>query len=315
MYLFRIIRLVLKVSVLRNKFIQFMNGGIKVIEEEFTVVEPSSLLVKPLFIYIGVVEKKLFHHLNLINKPVIPGSSGVVKIIEDPSGTRGELSGKTAIVSPFGRRGLLGYDINGLLTHFSSIPYEYLLTFVNDASPIQALIPYLAYSTSIAKLMEPPVAVIGCDIIAASTALYVKLVLNDEPVLLCSDPPKGIWKLGLKPVDNVNYVNKFYSSILVDNEEFWFTYDALRELKYRSLFVSPFSNLRFIPLRKGFEAKISFIDEISGFDEKSIKTVVKFIRRAVGFIKVKDVSDLTYLIPPKGLGVIVGYEESNVRNI
>ncbi|MEM4586747.1 MAG: hypothetical protein QXZ39_03310 [Desulfurococcaceae archaeon] len=289
---------------MRNKYV-LVSENINVIEEEFTLAEPNSMICKPLFIYLGFLEKKLFSNTYFPKKPVIPGSSGVAKVIEDPSGRRGDLSGKLVIVKPFSRHGLIGLERNGLLTHFASIPPENIWGFINQPKPFHAIIPYVSHAINLVELGEDPSIVLGCNIIGIAVALVLKKTGREEPVIVCENPPRSVKRLGLEIYESISATSKSYSTVYVADGDFPFIHDSLHELNYRNVIISSYVMLKYLPLKREFEAKI-----ISTFDDKSfnyslVSSISTTLMKALSYVEINDISESILLLPPRDLGVIV----------
>lgn len=289
---------------MRNKFVQ-VSGDISVVEEDFTLIEPNSLICKPIYVYLGYLEKKLFNQAYYTGRPVIPGSSGVVKIIEDPSGKRGDLSGKHVIVRPWGRQGLIGLEKNGLLTHFASIPPEYIWEFVNQPKPHHAIAPYVSHALNLAGFGEDPSIVLGCDIVGLAIAVLLKKMGREEPVVVCENPPRHARRIGLEIYESINATSKYYTTVYVTDGGFPFIHDSLRELNYRYIVVSSYALINYLPLKREFEARIisTFSDE--SFNHSLVRSVSTSLMKAIDYVEVSDVSEATLLLPPRDLGVVV----------
>jgi len=190
------------------------NGKYDVIEKEIIPVKHGEVLAKPYYIYLGIVEKILYKGLEPFTKPIIPGSSGVVRIIEDPS--NGELSGKIAIISPIGPHGILGLDVNGILSTYTSINHKYIAGFINEPRPIHSIYPYISYGASIGKETYGSTLIIGCELDSIITAIYLKKMKEEEPHIICSKPIKHLKYLGFNIYREPGNLAKKYDTSLIN---------------------------------------------------------------------------------------------------
>ena len=62
------------------------DGTARIVEDVALAVRPGHLVAKPIYVYLGLTERIVSTGQELVAKPVVPGSSGIVRIIEDPVG-------------------------------------------------------------------------------------------------------------------------------------------------------------------------------------------------------------------------------------
>lgn len=281
------------------------NGSINTITKNTISVKYGYLLVKTLYVYIGLVEKIVLNNYEPIIKPIIMGSSGIVKIIEDPSGLTSELSGKTAVVSPFGLQGILGLDQDGLASNYTQLHTSYIYKYVTEAKPYYTIYPYIAHSLKLCKEAENPVLIIGCNIVSISSALYLTHIGLDKPDLICSRIPSFLKNYDLKILQHVSDLLPKYNTVIVSYEKYSLIHDVLRNIIYNNIVLTSLSRVRNIPIKAGLNARINYIDSVDYIDDGSINEILRIISKDIKIIRVKSLSESIGLLPPRKFGLII----------
>ena len=284
------------------------SGKLEIMELPAQSVRQGHLLVKTLYVYLGEVEKILFKGIEPINNPVVPGGSGVVRVLEDPSSKHSELSGKPYIVSPIGKSGLLGLDVNGLLATYQGIHPSYLYKHVSNPSPIHSIYPYLAYSITVGRKAFGTTLVIGCNLFELATAYYLQEHRGSDVTIICSNIPRHL-KLGkFRFYKHVSDLARQYDTIVVGFDSYPLVHEVLKSINTENLLISMFSRLYTLPLKPGFNARVEYVDSVEVDEEQRVvEELSKRFMRNIKVVDVDSIEKVTGLLPPKGLGVIVKF--------
>ncbi len=269
-------------------------------------VKPGYLLVKPIYVYLGVVEKILYSGYEPLYKPIIPGSSGVVRVLEDPSNKYGELSGKLAIVSHIGKYGVLGLDEDGLLSNYSSIHPSYIYGYVEEAKPVHAIYPHIAYSISLGRETSGLTVILGCNLPEIITAYYIKKYKDEEPVILCSNIPRYLKVGKLKFYRHVSNLPSSCNTIVVGYDKYSLIHEALSRVSAEKIIVSIYSRLNILPVKRGVNTHLLYIDSVDGIEHEILDDIGKYIiRKYLKIVKAEDIGEIPGLLPPRRMGVVV----------
>ena len=156
-----------------NESIVFNGYCIEYIETQIPVIKRGFYLAKTLHVYIDGLENAVVKgYIPQSKTPVVLGSTGVVRILEPGYNVDPGLSGSIAIVKPLSRNGVVGLDIDGLLSRYTSIPSDTLLTTVSDDKPEYTLLYSLATGLKASSLAEGKrYLVIGAGLSGIASAL------------------------------------------------------------------------------------------------------------------------------------------------
>lgn len=281
------------------------NGSVRFIDRSIASVKYSYLLVKTLYVYLGLFEKILLSYSEPLVKPITLGSGGVVKIIEDPSGLSSELSGKNAVVSPFGSQGILGLEQDGLASNYTQIHSSYIYKYITEPRPHYAVYPYVAYGITLCEETGNPVLIVGCDIVSISAAIYLKSIGLDKPDILCSRLPSFLKKYDLKILQHINDLLPRYDTVVVSYEKYSLIHSVLDFIDYKKLVLTNTSRVRIIPVKRNINTRVVYLDYIREVDEKSVEKITREIFRDVKIIRVKSLSEAVGLLPPRRFGLII----------
>lgn len=291
---------------MRIKSIVFY-GKTELYEKTTIAVKHEYLLVKPLYVYLSVIEKILYSGYEPLLKPVIPGSSGVVRILEDPSGKHSDLSGRLAIVSPIGKYGILGLDEDGLLSSYSSIHPSYIYRYVEEAKAIYSLYPYIAYSINLGIQSAGLTVIIGCDIVEIGLAYYIINYKGEKPIIICSNIPRYLRSGKLRFYKHVSDLPDKCNTIVLGYDKYSLIYSVLNKISTEKILITCYSRLKLLPLRKRINIRVSYIDSIGEVDPGIVEDIARSINRYVRKIKTKDIEELPGLLPPRKMGIIVEF--------
>lgn len=281
------------------------DGSIDIVYRDTVIVKYSYLFVKTLYVYLGLVEKILIDNYEPFNKPVVIGSSGVAKIIEDPSGLTSELSGKNAVVSPFGLQGILGLEQDGLASNYTQIHSSYIYKYVSEVKPHYTIYPYIAHGLKLCKDAENPVLIIGCNLTSISSALYLTHIGLDKPDIVCSKTPSFIRDYGFKILQHTSDLLPKYNTIIVNYEKYSLIHEVLDNIVYKKLVLTNLSRVRILPIKKGIDIRIIYVDSSRDIEENYVEKIAREVFRDIKIVRVKSLSEVIGLMPPKRFGLVI----------
>lgn len=279
------------------------NGQLEVVEYPGVVVH-EGVLVKPLFIYVGDFEKAVLEGRIPILKPITLGAVGVVRIVE-AAGAFTEYTGKIYTVTPFGTRGVLGVEENGLLATFTSLHVSYLDEPLPNPSPLDAIRPLIKHSIELARSCEEPVLVEGCGLIGVATGMALRH-RKIEPVFYCEEARKNALGYGFAVASHISELNRKWSDIILTSTNITSKYKVSRDLDYRKLVISKLSFTSWIPVKRGaFNSEVRVVDKGDGVSASLVKSVMGDLNKGIKIHNVASLEHSIGLFPPKSLGSII----------
>jgi len=281
-------------------------GKLEVVESPAQHVRHGHILVKVMYVFISEVEKILFSGWEPVVKPITPGSSGVVRVLEDPSGKHSEMSGRACTVSPLGVNGVLGLDTDGLLSTYQSLHPSYIYSTVQDPKPLHSIQPYVAYSATLGEKTYGSTLIVGCEFSETATAMYISSYKGEEPVLICSNPLRPVRALGFKVYKHVGDLDKRYDTVVIGHESFSLIHSVLSEVSAENIVVSAFSRLKAIPVTSKLSARVRYVSRVEL--EEGYSAVEEISKKLMHFLRVLSISspeEVTGIMPPRGLGIIL----------
>lgn len=281
------------------------SGLAGVLERNVVAVKHGHLLVKPLYVYFGTVERAIFSGYEPLVRPVVIGSSGVVKVIEDPSGASSEYSGRIAVVSPIGPRGVLGIDVDGIASTYSELHGGYIYKLAPEARPVLAIHPYVAYGLTLRREAEGSTLIVGCDSSTVAFALSSHSSNSDRPDIICSRAPSYLRARGLKLLKHASDLLPKYDTVVVSFERYSLVHEVLSSVGFSKLVLAAFSRLVSAPIKRGLNAKIVHVDRIGEVEAAEVENVAKELLEFVRVHRVRGLSEVAGLLPPQKLGLIV----------
>jgi len=272
------------------------------------VVISDDILAKTLFVYIGDLEKAVLSGLVPLTRPLVPGSSGIVRVIEVLSG-KTEYTGKYYTVTPLGERGLLGVSINGLLSNYVSLDDSYLEEELTSPQPQDALRPLLNHVVHLASRCEEPVLIEGCGLVGVVLGVLLKEI-GFENQLYCESGRRNAVLLDLNVTTHISNLSKKWKTLVITSSNVSSKYRVLKELEYSNLVISALSLTEWIPIRKNYSVRVSVVsrgDFRSGVRnlESKNKEVLHRVYRLVRVVRASDLDSVKGLLPPRGLGTII----------
>jgi len=290
------------VSFLRQKSIVF-DGALRVMELPFVKLEYGDLLVKTIYVYIGHVEEAVLSYKVIPPRRLILGSSGVVKIVETTSNNIS--TGRTIIVSPISRHGILAYNLDGILSDYASMKPEHIFGEAVEPGPYEAVKPFVSHGVELGLEAVGVTVVAGCNITALSTALTLRFT-GAEPVIYCESPARPAIQLGFQVVRHASNLPAKPDSLVLVEPNPSINYRLIRSLSPRKIVVSPFSFTTWIPVGSSINSvtltyKGTLENREPGLTSKALRDLIKFIN----LVEIDDVEKSLGLMPPRGLGVIL----------
>ncbi|MEL9999939.1 MAG: hypothetical protein QXP03_04455 [Desulfurococcaceae archaeon] len=279
------------------------SGQLEVIEYPGVVVH-EGVLVKPLFIYVGDFEKAVLSGHIPVSRPTTLGAVGVVRIIE-ATGPFTEYTGKIYTVTPFGARGVLGVEENGLLATFTSLHTSYLDEPLLNPSPLDAIRPLIKHSVELARSCEEPVLVEGCGLVGVAVGMALRR-REIEPVFYCEDARRNALGYGFTVASHISELNRKWNDVVLTSTNTASKYRISRDLDYRRLVISRLSFTSWIPVKKGISSlEVRVVDKSNDVPTSLVKSIVGDLSRGVKIYNLAGLEHSIGLFPPKGLGSII----------
>jgi DNA-binding HxlR family transcriptional regulator len=272
------------------------------------VVISGGVLAKTVYVYIGDLERGILSGLIPVNKPLILGSSGVVRVIE-VLGERTEYTGKYYVITPLGNRGFLGLSVNGLLSNYVSLDDSYLEEELSLPTPIDAIRPFFKHVALLASMCEEPVLVEGCGLIGVMLGGFLReLGMNSQ--LYCESGKRNASVLDLNVTSHISNLSKKWRTLVITSLNTASKYRVMSELEYSNLVISALSLTELIPLKRSCSMRVVVVrrEHHKGVEEYIVnrgKKVLHELFRAIKVIKASDLDSIRGLLPPRGLGTII----------
>lgn len=294
---------------MRRKSIVYSGSAVEVVEYPAVVIS-GDILAKTLYVYLGDLEKALYSGLIPLTKPVVLGSTGVVRVIEVLS-DRTEYTGKYYTVTPLGEWGVLSVTTNGILSNYASLDDSYLEEKLTSPQPHDALRPLLNHVVSLASKCEEPVLVEGCGLVGVSLGTLLGEA-NLEVQLYCETDKRNAYTLGLDPISHTSNLSKKWRTVVVTSLNAASKYRVMRELEYSNLVISALSLTEWIPVRRNYTTRVSVVGVERGVEVEELawksKKVLYRLSRAIKVVRAGDLDSAKGLIPPRGLGTVVALD-------
>lgn len=279
------------------------SGQLEVIEYPGVVVH-EGVLVKPLFIYVGDFEKAVLEGRIPVSKPVTLGAVGVARIVE-AVGPFTEYTGKIYTVTPFGARGILGVEENGLLATFTSLHVSYLDEPLLNPSPLDAIRPLIKHSVELARLCEEPVLVEGCGLIGVAVGMALRH-REVEPVFYCEEARRNALSYGFTVASHISELNRKWSNVILTSTNTMSKYKVSRDLDYRKLIISKLSFTSWIPVKRGASSlEVKIVDKGDDVPTSLVKNIMGDLNKGIKIHNVTGLEHSIGLFPPKSLGSII----------
>jgi len=292
---------------LRQKSLVYSSGVVDIVEYPAVVIS-GGVLAKTVYVYIGDLERGILSGLIPVNKPLILGSSGVVRVIE-VLGERTEYTGKYYVITPLGNRGFLGLSVNGLLSNYVSLDDSYLEEELSLPTPIDAIRPFFKHVALLASMCEEPVLVEGCGLIGVMLGGFLReLGMNSQ--LYCESGKRNASILDLNVTSHISNLSKKWRTLVITSLNTASKYRVMSELEYSNLVISALSLTELIPLKRSYSMRVVVVrrEHHEGVEEYIVnrgKKVLHELFRAIKVIKASDLDSIRGLLPPRGLGTII----------
>ena len=292
---------------MRQKCLVYSSGFVDVVEYPAVIIS-GSILAKTIYVYIGDLERGLLSGVIPVTRPLIPGSLGVVRVIEVLS-EKTEYTGKYYTVTPLGARGLLGVDTNGLLSNYASLDETYLEEEVVSPTPLDALKPILRHAVLLASKCEEPVLIEGCGLISVTLGALLR-DLGVDVQFYCENNARSALVFGFNVTSHISNLSKKWRTIVITSLNSASKYRVMRELEYSNLVVSALSLTELIPVRRECSVRVvvigkgGFLGELRDLVDRG-KKVLRGLSRAIKVVKTSELESIKGLLPPRGLGTII----------
>ncbi len=270
-----------------------------------------SYLIKNLLIYVDGFENAVSRGLIPLKKiPVILGSNSVSRVLETGSLIKEKLSGTLIIVNPITSSGVLGYDIDGVLSRYSTIPYDAIFTEIDKPETYYALLYNVSIGTTVGYMAQGRnLLIIGGGVSGISAALSSKnnalkttvftedinsyriLKKNEISVFTRTNEVKGVYDIIYYATLTPKYF-KIFSNTIGKNSTIivnpYYVYSIL--IDFHATKLDKTTILKAMPSK-------DLINEAV----KLSKYIVKYVRKIV----VDNLKNMISILPVKGLGIII----------
>lgn len=289
-------------------------GELRVLEYPGVVVR-NGLLVKPMYIYVGEIERNLISGIIPLVRPVVLGSAGVVKVIEVFEKST-EYTGKTYTVSPLGDSGILGVDKDGLLASHISVDPSYIDEEVINPKPYDAIRPIINHAKGLVCKSSEPVLIEGCGLIGLITGLILRY-MKVEPAFYCETGARSALSLGFHVSSHLSNLTKKWNTVILTSTEAHSKYRALTSLDYNRVVISRLSLTSWLPIRRAIiDVKVDVVGRHSyevSTEGDYAKRVLNDIGSMVKIYHLNKLEDSIGLLPPRGLGSILVYSPNTMK--
>lgn len=280
-------------------------GDLKIIEYPGVVIR-NGLLVKPIYVYVGELERGLIGGNIPITRPVVLGSTGVVKVVEvfDKST---EYTGKMCTVSPLGKDGILGIGEDGLLASYASIHSSHVDEETTNSTPFDAIRPIIKHGAELAYKSSEPVLIEGCGLIGLAAGLILRYG-GVEPVFYCESSARNAFGLSFHVNTHISSITKKWNTVILTDTSMRSKHRLLTGVDYNRLVISKLTLTSWLPIR---ETLSSVKVEIVGKNERcdnmngdNFKKVLGDVTKNIKVYQLSKLEDSIGLLPPRGLGSI-----------
>lgn len=282
------------------------NGEYYVSEREILPVKKGELLVKPLSVYIGLLENSYIRYTYPSKYPIVPGSFGIVRILEEPYSNKG-YSGKIAVVNPITSNGILGLDIDGILGSYATIREENIYKLVDENDPYLSLIPLIEHGIFLGKHSHGRTLIIGCNILAYIIAKFFDENKKHNYALLCYDNRRVLRRINGRVYVNLGELDPYYDSIVILDSRFGLIHKVLTHIYFNNIIISVFSFINFLPLKLSETYNVLYTMKTDRESPHMVEKIISSLKKDIKIIRVNDISKTIGLLPPRGLGAIISF--------
>ncbi|WP_148677190.1 hypothetical protein [Staphylothermus hellenicus] len=282
------------------------NGEYFVVERDILPVRMGELLVKPLSVYIGLLENLYVRYVYPSKYPVVPGSFGIVRVLEEPYSNKG-YSGKIAVVNPFTSNGILGLDFNGILGSYAAIREENIYRLVNNDDPYLSLTPLIEHGVYLGKHCYGKTLIIGCNILTYIVAKFFDMNKKHDYALLCYNNRRALRRTRGRIHVNLGELDPYYDSIVILDPRFGLVHRVLTHIRSNNIIVSMYSFINLLPLKHDGTCNVLYTSKTFRGAPNMVEKMISLLKKNIRIIRINDISKTIGLLPPRGLGAIVSF--------
>ena len=281
------------------------SGGVKIVDYPSVVIR-ENILVKPLYVYIGELEQNILEGKIPVLKPIVLGSSGVVKVIE-VFNNHTELTGKTYAVTPLGEKGVLGLDEDGILASYKSIHFSYIDDEIVNPSPLDAIRPLIKHASGLTYYASEPILIEGCGIIGLITGLILRRI-GIEPVFYCIESRRRIQVHGFNAISNLGDLNRKWNTVILTSTSIASKHRIVSELDFNRLVISRLSLTTWIPIKNSLSrTEVIVVDKGISPEKDHVVHVFNEIGKRIKIHNINSLENVIGLLPPRSLGTILAF--------
>jgi len=265
-------------------------------------------LVKPLHVYVGGLENSISIGYTLVKKPVVLGSVGVVRVIEAGYGASSELSGSVAIVSPITRHGILGLDIDGLISKYTVVPMESIVKTISSLDPLYSISYHLAVASKVAEEVKGAnLLIIGGGLESIALAILSREHVSRLAVYTHSKNSARILRRhGVEAYGKIQDIKCCFDTVFYGSMTPIYLYHILEHLGSNDLVIHLNPFIRYVHISIRSPRRVEFVKPVPEERHyKCIEGLRKIIERYVRRIHVRSLSEVLGLLPVNSTGVIV----------
>ncbi len=284
-------------------------GGVYVDKKSIRILS-KHYLVKPIHVYVGGLENGVFRGYIPIKKPVVLGSTGIVRILEAGYGANPELSGSLALVSPITTHGYLGLDLDGLLSKYATVPMDSITRTLSKQEPIYSTMYHVAIACSICENIEGKnLLIVGGGIESLALALCSEDKASRLSILTYSKTSYRIFrKLGFDVYQKAQDIKCCFDTMFYGLLTPIYIEDLIKELgtKHLTLYVNPYTMYIGINIRNMLSVNI-VKPEPKEKHYICANKIGKIIGRYIRKVQARRLAEILSLFPIDGIGIIISF--------
>lgn len=283
------------------------NGDYYVSERDIIALKKGELLVKPIAIYIGLLEAVDVRYTYPSKYPIVPGSLGIVRVLEGPY-TDYSYSGKLATVNPLASNDILGLSVDGILSSYATVHEKFIHRVVNNDDPYLSLTPLIEHGIFLGKNSYGKALIIGCNVLSYIVAKFFDENKHYNYALFCRNNRRVFKKINGKVYTNMGEIDPYYDSITVLDNKVSLIHSILDKTRAANIIVSKYSLINLIPLKHEGRLSILYTGKTSFESPDMVMKIMHYLKKRIKVIKVDDISKVLSLLPPRGFGLIINFK-------
>ncbi len=274
-------------------------------------IRVNEVLVKPLSVFIGGVENYIVTGKIPFKRPIILGHTGIGRIVETGSHAPSELSGKITIIKPVTTNGVLGINLDGLLSKQVSVPIDAIAKTISVDEPKYAISYYVAIANYISKqIKEKDILIIGGGITGLSL-LTITSSIKVDIVTFSRESYRLARRLCTTVFRDLKEVKDRYSVIYYNLlTPIYLSYIGNFTKDGCEIYINPITAMLYgkaisIPLEHKRCHVITPVPEDSDY-VANMEKIWDIIGSEIKVVRIESMKELVTLLPTRPFGIIIG---------